>query len=328
MNILIRSKKGFEFSFGWLFAIIVGSAIIFLAFYFSSDMLNLLKKQENTAVGAQFDIILYPTGTGLEEDKITPIAFPVDTKLFFECNLAGDFGEQRIKTSVSSTMGTKYQEEAINTKSQDKYIFSQTPLEGKEFLAFVKPFNMPFKIADLIFIIPKGMKYYIVSAPDNLAEDISKLKEQNENFNSTFFLAETYEDCPSASRKLCFVSSRDKRCEIQVIGDRILSGDKSFYYDSSSEDNSLLYGALFATPEIYECQLKRLMKRASELSLLYLNKGISLSSTGCTSGLEQDLMQYSSALKALNNTTSDLNNIFAISKEIGRKNNDLSCPLF
>ncbi|MEK6893167.1 MAG: hypothetical protein AABX07_03095 [Nanoarchaeota archaeon] len=326
MNI-IKNKRGFEFSFGWLFAIIIGSAAIFIAFYFASDMLNLLKKQENTIVGKQFDILLYPAGTGLEEDKITLISFPVATKLFFECIPSGDFGEQRIKTSVSSTMGAKYQEDAINSRSSDKYIFSQTPLEGKEFLAFVKPFNMPFKVTDLIFIIQKGAQYCIVLAPDALAEDIEKLKEQN-NLNSTFFLAETYETCPKASRKLCFASSRDKRCEIQVIGDKIIMGDKSFYYDSNLEDNSLLYGALFAAPEIYECQLKRLLKRASELSLLYLNKGASLSSTGCTSGLEQDLMQYSNTLKAINNTPSDLNNIFTMSKEIGRKNNDLSCPLF
>lgn len=63
---MIKDKKAFEFSFGWIFAVIVGAVFIFLAIYASMKLLETQRNTQDTELGKKLGIILTPLETSLE----------------------------------------------------------------------------------------------------------------------------------------------------------------------------------------------------------------------------------------------------------------------
>jgi len=149
------NRQGFEFSFGWLFAIIVGALIIFLGVYAASRLAYSEGKARDSSLAKEFGTILSPLETGIEESKVAPVNFPSEVKLNNFCNSVGNFGEQKISISSRSGIGREWQSAGSPSTFYGKYIFSEKTTEGKEFIVFSKPFEMPFKIGDLIFIFPE-----------------------------------------------------------------------------------------------------------------------------------------------------------------------------
>src|SRR3989338_1197153 len=321
------NKKGFEFSFGWIFALIFGGIIIFLAIYMAFNIVSGERRASDSGLAKSFDTLLYPIGTGLESNKVTQITFPVETMISFQCSSDTGFGEQIIRTSSSSSLGSKYSENPISVRSKDKYIFSDPKVEGKTFLTFVKPLDMPFEVADMIYFIPTTEKYcFVISKSSTIGKELDGLKNNNYQFNKTIFI-EDLKNCPQDSKKICFNMGNTRDCHASISGDRISKGNKNVYFDGGENGNALLYAAIFSEPEYYECQLKRLNKRASELAKLYLQKQ-QMSPAGCGQGVETELEAYANLTASFNSRESSLSNILSISKNLGGRNDRLSCPLF
>src|SRR3990172_1684542 len=121
----MKNRKGLEFSFGWLFALIVGAAILFLAIYAAVKLISTERTAQETGAAKQLEIILTPVETGYESGKsIPPIVFPTLTRVYNNCSPVGNFGEQSIRVSSSLTEGKNWQEEGFPIKSYNKYIFS------------------------------------------------------------------------------------------------------------------------------------------------------------------------------------------------------------
>jgi len=108
---------------------------------------------------------------------------------------------------------------------------------------------------------------------------------------------------------------------------KVRKNGKEVYYGVIDEDYTFLYGAIFSDSSIYECQVKRLMKRATNLALLYKSKSEMLGSSGCGSSLQASLMQYAQATSAFKDSK-DISQILLTSKQLGVENEALSCPLF
>src|SRR3990167_565357 len=94
----IASKNGFlEISFAWLFALIVGAVILFLAIYTTTKVV----KTEQTTIDAEtakrIGILLNPLETEFETGKTTSIILPSETKIYNGCNNIGIFGRQLIR---------------------------------------------------------------------------------------------------------------------------------------------------------------------------------------------------------------------------------------
>ena len=84
----MRGKKGVEFSFGWLFALIVGAAIIFLAIYAAIKLVGTEREVLEAGIAKELGIILTPVETGLEEGKVVgPIKFASETRVYNNCTL-------------------------------------------------------------------------------------------------------------------------------------------------------------------------------------------------------------------------------------------------
>ncbi|MBU2503632.1 MAG: hypothetical protein KJ879_01075, partial [Nanoarchaeota archaeon] len=145
---ILKNKKGFEISFSWFFAIVVGGFILFLAIYGATKVINTGGEANSAKTGKEIGALLNPLETGFESGQTTLLSMPVETRIYNECeDITGNFGRQIIKVSQKSFGDWSLTD--INPSFQNKYIFSGEIVEGKNFIIFSKPFELPFKVADL-----------------------------------------------------------------------------------------------------------------------------------------------------------------------------------
>ena len=155
---MIMNKKGFlQISFAWLFAIIVGAFILFLAIYAVTKIINTEGKVQTAKTSQEIGILLNPLETGFEDVRSTSISFPTETRIYNKCDVYGNFGKQRIQIEQKSF--NKWVKTDIEATFQNKYIFSEIYTEGKKFYLFSKPFEFPFKVTDLIIITSASDEY-------------------------------------------------------------------------------------------------------------------------------------------------------------------------
>jgi hypothetical protein len=309
----MKSKKGVSFSFGWMFAIIIGAVIIFLAVYGASRFVGTETKIRDSEIGKEIGIILNPIAVGVEEGNRGKIVFTDETTIINWCDpTLGKFGVQDISVKSGSGLGASKEEGAVSSFS-NRYIFSSGTVEGEEYRVFSKSFDFPYKVASVIYLWGTEEKYCFISPPKEIEEEIIGLGLQGVS------IVDRDIDCPAGAEEI----------KIQVVGSkglqgRVIKGFDEVYFSGSA----LAFGAVFADKEIYECQVKRLMQRTSELALVYQAKSSYLAPrTGCGPGLGLDLGQY--ATKTLDLERSfDLAGLSIMSGDIERRNDDLYCKLF
>ncbi len=315
----MKNKKGIEFSFGWLFALVVGAVILFLAIYAAVKLVGTEKGAQETEAAKQLEIILTPVETGYEEGKaVPPIIFPTETRVYNNCSTRGTFGEQSIRISTNLNIGGN-QEEGLPITSYNKYIFSPSMMQGTEVYAFSKPFMMPFKVANLLFMWNE--KYCFVNPPTEIESEITSLNLKNIN------ISENINSCNLKAKKVCFYSEIEK-CDVIVspMQKMVIKNGKTVFYEGS-----LIYGAIFSDPEVYECQVKRLMKRASELALLYNAKSeiISAKGQGCSSDLQMPLQSFATMSAQMNKSQELAGGIYFMAQDLkGRNENIQQCRLW
>lgn len=314
------NKRGFEMSFALVFSIIVGAVVIFLAIFATTRLIDTSRTQQDSEIGKEIGILLTPVETGLEEARTAEITTVVDTRIINDCSkLSGEiFGKQEISVSTRSGIGKEWSNNGVPSSFYNKYLFSGDVSEGKEFRIFVKPLEMPFKIADLIFLYSENEEFCFVKAPREVEDDVLDLELKGIEIVSNL------RECSSKSKKVCFTESG---CDIDVDlnGKSVkkLGRTETVFYESG-----LLYGAIFSSPRNYECQTERLMARASEIASLNTGKSAFLSSRGCRSErLIPSLGQYSEMAREIDSSL-DLRAIEALSEEIRRENDRLNCKLF
>ena len=297
INSLKYNKKGFEFSFAWLFAIIVGAFILFLAIYAVTKILDTGRDITSAKTGKEIGILLNPLETSFETAGSTLFTMPVETRIYNRCDNGSVFGKQIIK--VAQKNFNKWTDTDIDIGFQNKYIFSENFAEGKNFFVFSKPFEFPFKVADLIYLTSANKKYCFVNAPDEIEEEISDLNQENL----------LVQQCPDDSIKICFRTSRSE-CDIIVNGNSqsVEKNGQVVYY----ETNALMYAAIFADKGVYECQVSRLMKRTNELLYLYSEKYSLLSERGCSSGVNSEIISFRNLISDISNSEQLVNAVSEI----------------
>ncbi|HLD38027.1 MAG TPA: hypothetical protein VJA20_01145 [Candidatus Nanoarchaeia archaeon] len=270
----MKNERGqLNISFGWLFAIIVGAVIIFLAILGATKVIK-IGQQEGQAVGAkELGILLNPLEIGFGSAISTPLLLRVETRIFNKCSVSGNFGKQGIQTSEFSF--NKWTIPGVESSFENKYIFSKSSTQGKKFYIFSKPFEFPFKVSDLIYLTSENEKYCFDNAPENIAEEILQLNQGN--------LAANCSKVDDKTIKVCF----NKNCGINVNYNSkyVQKGEDKSYF----EEDALMYAAIFSDKEIYECQVKRLMKRTKQLAELYKEKELLVSQKNCAGELAVDL---------------------------------------
>jgi len=266
-----KNKKAIAMSFNWIFAIIAGGFILFLAIYFAGQFIDTAEQESYTETAASLSVLLDPLETGLASGKANLINFNKESKIFFDCTekLNPPFGKQYISFS-DKTLSEEYREEGGKVPILNKYIFAEDVVEGKNIYAFSKPIYMPFKIADMSIVISATKKYCFYDAPEDIQEDLENL-----NLKSIIFMNSTSE-CEGI--KVCFDTTGG--CDIIVNELR-----KEVYNKKNKErvyySGDLVYAAIFSSPDIYECNIKRLKSKFNELSKIYLEKIKIMERQGC-----------------------------------------------
>ena len=147
----MKKKKGaLQISFGWLFAIIIGAFIIFLAIFGVTKLMQTEQTTLDVKTGREIGVLLNPLEISFESAKTTSFTMPAESRIYNACNNAGNFGKQLIKISQKSF--NKWTETNLDVGFANKYIFSKEIVEGKKFYIFSKPFDFPFKVVDRMYM--------------------------------------------------------------------------------------------------------------------------------------------------------------------------------
>jgi hypothetical protein len=324
---IFLSSKGLQMSFAWLFAIIVGAFILFLAIVFVRNLIGIGTFEVGTETAKSLDVILNPLETSVDETRLTTIRLPSLTRIYNMCDSGGDFGMQYLQVT-QQTFG-KWPEPGARIGIKNKYIFSASPAEGRKFYVFSRTFEFPFKVASVFLVIPAEKGFCFINAPEIIEDELTGLQQGQEPI---FF----FKGCPENSEKVCF-GTKSRDCEASVQGmcldplscdseyDRgeVRNGDNILVYAS----RSMLYGAIVADAELYECQSLRLLKRAGHISGVYIDEAKFLSARGCNVNIEQELIQLENA--GLNAKSSDDFRILqSLVEQLDKKNKDALCELW
>jgi hypothetical protein len=311
-----KNKKAFiQISFPWIFAIIVGIFILFLAIYGVTKLIRTEETLQSAKTSKEIGILLNPLETGFEEAKTSTLTFPVETRMYNKCDFDDGFGRQLIQVSQMSF--NKWTETDIDVGFSNKYIFSPEPVEGKKFLIFTKPFDFPFKVADLTYITSAEERYCFISAPEDIEDEIKNLNQEN-------LLVENCSELdPVEDRviRVCFGGESDCQVIVNYRSKYVETRGGKAYFES----DSLMYAAIFAGKNIYECQLLRLMRRVESLAGLYRDK---IGIIGCGTHIEADLVALESSAKSLESSANLASANFLV-EDINRKNKESSqCRLW
>ncbi len=260
----MEKKRGaLQISFGWLFAIIVGGFIIFLAIFGVTKLMQTEQTTLDVKTGQEIGVLLNPLETSFESAITTSFTMPTESRIYNRCNNVGSFGQQLIRISQKSF--NKWTETNLEVSFANKYIFSKEIVEGKKFYIFSKPFDFPFKVTDLMYMTSSEDIYCFVEAPEEIEEEIKTIGQAN-------LLTE---NCSDNMINVCFFGD----CDINVdygLGYVEKKGDEMYFVN-----DALMYAAIFGDSDVYECQLKRLIQRIEELSLIYRDKAILIGKRGC-----------------------------------------------
>lgn len=309
------NNKGFiQISFPWLFAIVVGMIILFLAIYGVTKLIRTEQTIQDVKTSKRIGILLNPLEISFEEAKSTSLIFPVNTRMTNGCNTDGPFGRQLIKVSQKSF--NKWTDTDLNIGFSNKYIFSKEVVEGKTFLVFSKPFNYPFKVTDLIYITSSLDKYCFIDAPDDINEEVDFINQDN-------LLMENCSDKEEVIR-VCFEGGTGCDIKVNYNTGSVEKSDGKVYF----EGDTLMYAAIFSNKSVYECHLKRIMLRVKSLAILYNQKANLIAGINCNTNLEPELIQLINDAEHFTSSL-DLFKMSGLIETIDRKNKDNSiCKLW
>jgi len=86
-----------------------------------------------------------------------------------------------------------------------------------------------------------------------------------------------------------------------------------------------MYAAIFSDKNTYECQVKRLMKRTSNLADLYDEKGALLAQQGCADSINlQSLANSANSIR----DSQDLSNLNPVVNQLKAQNGFANCKLW
>ena len=298
--------KKAQFNFVWIFAIIVGGAILFLAVFGAMKAGNTARYQSDTEVAKSISIITDPLQAGFSEGSFGRISFQQETRINNIC-FSEEFGKNVVSVATRSDVGSEWNLPGGATTINNKYIFSSEKSSGKDFYVFSKPFYFPYKVADLTFLISDN--YCFIGVSKEIADEIIGLNIPNIEI----------EDCTLPdSIEVCFGG---EGCDVDVYGSKVVKGSEEMEYVGN-----LMYAAIFSDRGIYECNIRRLMYRTGMIAREFIDKADLMDARNCNTNLKRDLIYWREL--TINATADELNGLYSVANVLGRKNDREICGLW
>ena len=321
----MKSKRGIEFSFTWLFAIIVGAAILFLAIYAAVNFISSGQDTGQTKAAKEISILFNPLETGLASGKSSVVKFNPEIRIYNKCYTEGSFGSQEFSVSQKSGLGKEWPLPGGGITIYNKYVFSDEIEQGTKINFFSKPFEMPFKVSEVIFMTSED--YCFKNAPEFISEEVRQLQIENIKLDN----------CTGKEVSVCFGTAG---CNISVYGDcqglcDSYAGEYEFGHTSKDGKTvnyleSLIYGTIFSDPEIYNCNFKRLMLRVQQVAYLYQAESGFLASRGCGDAITTNLAQLANAAESAKSASiSSILSLKESKESLGEQNSkQLGCGIY
>jgi hypothetical protein len=305
-----RSVKA-QAEYAWLFSLIIGAMILFLAIILSGKIFSTGTYLTEAEVVRSFDIILNPFSSAGSIASLTlskPIELPYNTELNFSCSSSG-------QTLMLRQVEKGKNNDWVSYTIKNKYIFTEKNISGKTFWAFSKPFEMPWRVDDLIYII--SGEYCFVSPPE-------KIREELEMINATpIKIEDVWTDCSRLYPKAKIVCFDYCGRGIQITGDMVVKEDDSVMIYA---DDATLYAAIFADKQIYDCNIYRLMKRLSLQTDILLSLSNQLSANCNNQILRTNLNSLNSTINVVMRNQMKISDVLDIAASV--KNSDsYDCPI-
>lgn len=313
------TRKKAQFSFVWLFAIIAGGAILFLAIYGAVKTGDSARFQSDTEIAKSISVITDPLQAGFSEGSFGRISFREETRINNIC-FSGEFGKNDISVATKSNVGEVWNLAGGATSIHNKYIFSSEKTSGKDYYVFSKPFRFPYKVADLIFLTSEH--YCFLNAPDEIVDEILGLNIPNiEVENCTFVDAVN----------VCFGTGDG--CDVMIYG-ACRSGCDSVYDEGTvmkgSDDmkyvGNLMYAAIFSDKLIYDCNVRRLMYRNGKIAEEFAEKADLMDARNCNTNMKPDLVVWNGLV--INASANDLISLRTMADSMERENNRELCGVW
>jgi len=320
MFIYKKGKKGY-IEFSWLFALIVGAIILFLAFYFIGAKL-LIKTYEKTTEEAQgIDTLLNPFSYfgELKAKSSSAVNLQQKSTINFSCSQQDnqDLGYDSITLSVKN-------KEGLARNVYDKYIFAEKEIEAKKLQALSIPLELPWRISEVLILWDYDKKYCFMNAPNAVKETLS---DERLNISGIYF---ANSNCPENSTKVCF-ATQNSDCEIKVnINPDGNTGttfrqNKRIYFAT----DSLMYASIFSDYNIYNCNIKRLASRLKYQIIIYEDKLNALRARGCNTNMDfAALKQKVDSIIESGDVDENMFEMWQLSQEIKNANSRADCKLF
>jgi len=306
-------KKGFlDISFSWIFAILIGGIILFAAIYGVGKVSRTQETKVSAETATDIGGLLSSLETSIESAKSIYLKLPVESRIRNKCDSYEGFG--RVGISIDEYIKNQWASSGINVYFENKYLFSSDYEEGRGFYAFTKPFEFPFKVANLIYLTSEDKEYCFVGTPLKMQKEIDELNQPN-------LFTENCEKNTSMIQ-VCFTKTN---CDIVVglTGKYVRKGTEQVYFDG----DALMYAAIFSDKDIYECEVLRLMQRTKELTKIYEDKALRVKEVGCNSDVLTDLNLFESEISLLN-SSKDLAQLKLTSDTLKNGNDHAKCKLW
>lgn len=293
-------NKKAQTQFAWIFSMIIGAVIIFIAIYFAVKYIGTSELQTSAELVRELDIVLNPFSSigavstmSLEKE----VTMPAEVMINFTCDAEEGYENLALRT-------TNGRGEWFNYKMTNKYVFSEN-LEGNEFTVFSKSLYLPWRVDDMIYIVSED--YCFVNPPETIRREISDMNNDRIKL-----------ECKEGDKKVCFGM---QNCDIYVNYDLgTIRKDRETLYFSG---DAMMYAAIFSDNNVYKCNMQRLMDRLAVQTEINIRKAERLDIDGCSTG------NVRSSLNALKGAADSnlLPNVDKLAKEVA-ENNPENCPIF
>lgn len=264
----MKGKKGM-IEFSWIFALVVGIVILFLAFYFIGSKFTERNVVAQYQTENSLDILFNPFSSfgGLGATSSKSVELPREEAIDFSCGLDSGLGYDSVSVKTGALFGPE-------KKIYDKYLYSENFSDGKNYQIISKPFSMPWRVADLIYFIPKNKIYCFVSFGD-IEKEFGEGEDETGMNISNFRFVDNPNKCKDDENQVITVCKVDG-CNITVDSQYNQVKKRSSNIVSYYVGDALMYAAIFSDPVIYNCNLKRLAKRIGYQVDVYNAKAIEI----------------------------------------------------
>ncbi|MBU2496638.1 MAG: hypothetical protein KJ767_01085 [Nanoarchaeota archaeon] len=314
------NKKG-EMFLNWVLILIVGAVIIVFAVFFLQRITNVEEQKQDVLTQEYVDLLFNPFTTigAVAEGYGKEFDFKSEVQIDFKCVN----GEERIYSGKAS--GRKI----------ENLVYS-SDLQTKKLLVFTKPFELPFRIGDLIFAFDAEQEYCLISDSssdfvvdaifEDVEENLKNVKIERCDYNDAFCCNRL-----NNYKTISFVKGLVE--DVNFYGQGLVSDTFAYgeiYFNGGTEEETgisefiglpLIEAAIFSDKEIYDCNFERLMNKVSLVADIYEKKA---------GYLQTDECQYSTIISYLDEmqraaNEKDMENLYAAAVKLEQANKGLAC---